>query len=258
VTRPPSHLPGVSVEVDWFGGLPETHLEAFKLYSKSMETSFCVFGVSLNEAIGLHDGGDVGKSLQLAPLIYGLCQRLTGLLKSVLDALLEHSRLYGTTPSVASLDSANFLGQRVQRSAVTSALWHGAQLSQRARFLSKIRTLRAMVADLDSELCAATDELLSSGAAIETAPLWAAIAARHFDLNTCLQESLISLKCFLRVLPDDELRRFQKTMSNHRAPRRRAPASTKIAPAVIGGSPEMGSRSPSNPTLSSELNLKSW
>jgi hypothetical protein len=256
VKRPPPHVPGVSVEVDWFGGLPENHLEAFKLYSKDMETSFCAFSVSLNEAIGLDESGAVGKSLQLAPLIYGLCERLTGLLKNVLDSLREHAREYGTTPSVASLNPANFLGQRGQRSALSSALWNSAQFSQRARFLSKIRTLRAMVDCLDGEICAAADELVSSGAAIEAGPLWVTIAAGHFDLNTCLRESLISLKCFLRVLPDDELHRFQKTMSNHRAPRRRARESIKIALPLGMDSPAMGRRSPANRAICLEPNPK--
>jgi hypothetical protein len=244
VKRPPPHLPGVSVEVDWFGGLPEHHLEAFNLYSREMEASFYAFSIPLNEAIGLDGSGAVDRSL--APLVYGLCERLTGLLRNVLDSLLKHASGYGTTPSVASLDPANFLGLRGQRSALTSALWHGAHLSQRVRFLNKIRTLRAMVAHLDGEICDATDELVFNGAAIEAAPLWAAIAAAHFDLNTCLQESLISLKCFLRVLPEDELRGFQKTMLNHKAPRRRARETIKIAPLLEGNSPEMERHSTSS------------
>ena len=37
--------------------------------------------------------------------------------------------------------------------------------------------------------------------------------AGHFDLNTCLRESMILLKCFLRVLPDEEIVDFEKTVS---------------------------------------------
>jgi hypothetical protein len=32
----------------------------------------------------------------------------------------------------------------------------------------------------------------------------------HFDLNTSLRESLILLKCFLQVLPGDEVRCFEE------------------------------------------------
>jgi len=41
---------------------------------------------------------------------------------------------------------------------------------------------------------------------------WQAVDAAHYDLNTCLRESIVLLKSFLMALPDDELEPFQATV----------------------------------------------
>jgi hypothetical protein len=88
--------------------------------------------------------------------------------------------------------------------------------TRRARFLSKILTLQNMVATLGNDFANAAEELASHGAATETAPLWTALDRGHFDLNTCLRESVVLLKCFLRSLPDDQLGRFQETVTTQK------------------------------------------
>lgn len=58
----------------------------------------------------------------------------------------------------------------------------------------------------------------------------------HFDWNTCLRESMALLKCFLRALPDDGLRGFQKIVSAHWLP----PASMAAPPYVLKGREQKG------------------
>jgi hypothetical protein len=43
MTRPPPHLPGVSVGVDWFGGLLESHLRGIQALLQGYGTSFYGF-----------------------------------------------------------------------------------------------------------------------------------------------------------------------------------------------------------------------
>jgi hypothetical protein len=225
---------GISVEVDWFGDLPEAQMTAFRSYSTELEASFGIFSVSLDEAIGLHASGSVTESLDLAVLMSSVCQRFINLLDAALRSLGEHSKRHGTTPSVAPLNPSDFSSPRGQRAALASSLWHRALFSQHAQFLSKIRTLAALVANLGEDIRATAKELASHGAAVvDSAPLWSAVSTEYCDLNTCLRETLIMLKCFLRVLPDEQLLQFDKTLSNDERARLTVPFGME-APTPIG------------------------
>ena len=52
--------------------------------------------------------------------------------------------------------------------------------------------------------------------------LWKIVDAAHYDLNTCLRETIIMLKSFLHVLPDEELPSFQKFVDSTWDRQRRA------------------------------------
>jgi hypothetical protein len=47
-----------------------------------------------------------------------------------------------------------------------------------------------------------TAEELADGVQVHPLESWSALDTLHYDLNTCLRESIVVLKSFLRVLPD--------------------------------------------------------
>ena len=129
-----------------------------------------------------------------------------------LDSLLgEHAKHYGTIPNTAPLDAENFQSAKGQRSARMSGLLSRVLLSQRTQFLHKLGTLQEMVEDLGKEFCNCAEEL-GAGAATDPSVLWKIVDADHYDLNTCLRETIVVLKSFLRALPDDQLAGFQKSV----------------------------------------------
>jgi hypothetical protein len=212
--RPKSRLgPGTSVQVDWFGELPEAQLNAFRTHAKELEACYLMFSVSLDEAFSLRADGFLTKSFEVVSLSSALCGRLTERMENMLRSLAEHSKHHGTVPSVARLNPADFHGQRARRLALRDFLLNGSARSQQGQFLGKIRILQTMVAEIGDECRRAADELASHGAAVEPAPLWTAIDVGHFDLNTCLRELMILLKCFLRALPAEQLLQFEETVS---------------------------------------------
>jgi hypothetical protein len=219
-------------------------MSIFKSYSREVEAAFGMFSVALDEAISLRDNGFVAHSLQVSVLMSGLCKRFTDHLEDVLLSMEEHSTLHRTTPSVAALNSADFRSHRGVRSALTSYLWLHALFSQHARFLSKVHALRRMVACIGRDVRMAAEELTPCGEKVESGPLWSSMAVQYLDLNTCLRESLILLKCFLRVLPDDEVRPFQGTVSKHGTRRDAAREGTTIPASVVRDKPLMRSSSP--------------
>src|SRR3989440_2114789 len=208
---------GKSVKDDWRAWLPEAKTVVFNKQVPRLESNYVMLSVSLNEAIELRQLGQPGKSMQAVGITSGLCRLLTQTLGGLLRALSEHAKHYGTIPNAVPLDPANFQGQRVQRSARMSSLLNHVLLSQRLQFLHKLSTLGEMVEDLGKEFRHAVDDL-AEGTSSNPKKMWAELDADHYDLNTCLRETIVVFKSFLIVLPESQLGAFQDTVRQQSQP----------------------------------------
>jgi len=202
---------GESVQEDWHAWLTDDREVIFHSCAQQLESSYVMFSISLNEAIGLRREGRLGTALQAVGLSPGLCRLLTQPLSGLLRALFEHAKHYGTMPNAAPLDPANFRGPRSQRSARIHALLNRVLLSHRYQFLLKISALQEIVEDLQKDYCLAASDLAECACANPLAT-WNSLDADHYDLNTCLREGLVLLKSFLLAVPEEQLRAFQETV----------------------------------------------
>jgi hypothetical protein len=202
---------GASVKADWRARLPQEKNEIFAAYVQEFETSYAMFSVSLNEAIELRQAGLLAKCSQVVWMAGSLCARMAKPLAATLRAVSEHAKHYGTIPSNSPLDSSNFQGAREQRSARMSGLLSRVLLTQRSQFLHKISTLHEMVENLDHQFRDTADEL-ASGTSVNPWMAWKALDEAHYDLNTCLRESIVLLKCFIVAVPNDQLAGFQTSV----------------------------------------------
>jgi hypothetical protein len=218
---------GKSVKDDWRAWLPESKAVVFNQQVHQLESSYVMLSVSLDEAIELRQMGQPGKSLQAVGITSGLCRLLTQMLSGLLRALSEHAKHYGTVPNAAPLDPANFQGQRGQRSARMNSLLNLVLLSQRLQFLHKVSTLEEMVEDLGKDFRHAADDL-AEGLSSNPWKMWAEVDIDHYDLNTCLRESIVVFKSFLIALPENQLSAFQNTV------RRQSQVSEVFAPSTQG------------------------
>ncbi len=208
--RPPSAR-GTSVKQDWRAWLTREKDDVYRKHVRQLESSYNMLSVSLNEAIELRQGGCLTKSLQVMEITPGLCKLLTGPLAGLLRALSEHAKHYGTMPNAAPLNPENFHGVKGQRSARMSSLLNRVLLSNRLQFLHKVGTLGEMVEDLGRDFRLAAVGL-SEGISTDPRRTWEEVDAGHYDLNTCLRESIILLKSFLIALPEDQLGAFENTV----------------------------------------------
>lgn len=206
-----SYPSGASVKADWRARLSQEKNEVFGTYVQEFETSYAMFSVSLNEAIELRQAGLLVKCSQVVWMASSLCDRMARPLSATLRALGEHAKHYGTIPSNSPLDSSNFLGAREQRSARMSGLLSRVLLTQRSQFLHKISTLYEMVENLDHQFRETADEL-ASGCSLDPRVGWKALDEAHYDLNTCLRESIVLLKSFIVAVPDGQLVDFQTSV----------------------------------------------
>jgi hypothetical protein len=212
--KDPARVPsarGMSVKDDWRAWLPQEKNRVFCSYVRQMEVSYNMLSVSLDEALELRHCGQFSKAGQAVFVTPELCTRFANTLVSLLWSLSEHAKHYGTTPNAAPLDPANFQGSRGQRVARLNSLLCRVLLSERSQFLYKISTLGEMVEDLSQDFRSAAEEIVSSSS-MTPDMLWSAMDATHYDLNTCLRETIVLLKSFLMALPECELDAFQATV----------------------------------------------
>jgi len=218
VTRRTQPRRGTTVKDDWRSWLSERKEEVFRARLFELETSYGMFSVVLNEALELHHCGRVAKSWQAACVTPALCNRLVLSLSGLLFAMEAHARHYGTVPNAAPLDVSNFRGSRGQRQARLNSLVSRVLLTERSQFFHKLRALEEMVEGLKQEFCSAAEDL--AGGASQNPPLsWETLDSAHFDLNTCLRETIVILKSFLIVLPEDQIGMFEKCVRTLQRPR---------------------------------------
>lgn len=208
----PASSRGTSVKEDWRARLPEEKSKVFSAYVHTLDSTYGMLSVSLNEALELRAEGRLAKSCQAVHVTPELCTRLTGPLAALIRILGEHARHYGTVPNTAPLDAANFQSIKGQRSARISGLLSRVLFSQRTQFLHKLGTLQEMVEDLGKDFCTSAHDL-GEGLSTDPAVSWKIVDAAHYDLNTCLRETIVLLKSFLRALPEDQMGGFQKSVA---------------------------------------------
>jgi hypothetical protein len=209
-SRPPLSR-GRSVQQDWRACLPVEKAQVFHEHERHLESLYYMFSVSLNEAIEFKLGGLRAKALCAINMSSQLCERLTRPLAGTLRALHDHAKHYGTVPNAAPLDPENYQGLRGQRSARISGLLDRVLFSHRLQFLYKVSSLQEMVEDLDRDFRNVADDL-ACGLSTDPEDGWREMDAGHYDLNTCLRETIVLFKSFLVVLPAAQLGDFEKAV----------------------------------------------
>ncbi len=206
-----SAKPGPSVSLDWRTPLSSEKDRAYFSALHGLETSYGMFSVSLDEAFGMRRGGRLLKAYQLLAVAPALCEKLVSPLLSLLRAMTQHARHFGTSPNLAAMDPENFHNSKSQRVARFNSIFSHVLLTRRSQFLYKLSTLSDLIEDLRINFCDTVEEL-GDGSFCKPARHWESLDASHYDLNTCLRESEVLLKCFLLALPEKQLAEFQVTL----------------------------------------------
>jgi hypothetical protein len=212
----PVPRPHPSVIQDWSSPLSTAHDESFLRTVHHLETAYWMWSVNLDEALNFRRMGRGTKASLVLGISPALCDRLSHPLLGSLRAMLFHARHFGTSPSLAPLAAYNFQLVRSQRAARFNSLFSRLLLTHRSQFQYKLSVLVELVADLSSSYVRASEEL-NEGISIEEDHDWEALEASHYDLNTCLRETIVLLKSFLVALPDTQLQEFNLSLQQQMA-----------------------------------------
>jgi hypothetical protein len=122
--------------------------------------------------------------------------------------MLDHAKHFGTAPNLLPLDPENFQHSRSQRVARFSDLFSKILLTRKSQFLHKISALCDLVDELGSSFETTTEELCEE-VSVRPERDWALLDSVHYDLNTCLRETVVLFKSFLHALPEVQLSDFE-------------------------------------------------
>jgi hypothetical protein len=214
LTSRPSSQRGDSVSQDWRIPLSRDKSQAYLGTVHQLETSYCMFSVNLDEALGMRRDGRLRMAHQLLGVAPALCQNLVTPLLGLIRAMQVHSRHFGTTPNLAPLNPEHFQNSRNQRLARFNGLFGRMFLTYRSQFLYKLSALSEMTEEMAQNYDSAV-HTLKEGLTARPNRYWDILDASHYDLNTCLRESVVILKCFLHTLPSDQLAEFQASLNEH-------------------------------------------
>jgi hypothetical protein len=192
------------VREDWLAWLPKEKDSFFGSIHSQLEASYVIASISLNDVLTLCREDRLPPAEEQSAIVVTLFDRLTRQLHAALRAMGEHARHFGTVPAVIPLRPGFFRSANAQRIARNNYLVSRVLFSVRARYFRKIRALLRIVSGVQFET-----RTIARTKAEEIASSWNRLEEFHYDLNTCLRETMVIIKSFLCVLPAQELAPFQ-------------------------------------------------
>ncbi len=201
-----------SVRQDWLAGLPEERHRAFDAAVGGLESLYAMTSVALDEAFSARERGALVLAREQVAISAELTNRLSIQLSEALRVLAEYGRKARKYPQVAPLNSDFFRGTTAQHIAAMQEVMHRLMPTRRVRFTHKLEALAQAVQEVSKEYRGVAEEI-AGGASTDPAGHWEALDSLHYDLNTCLRETIVILKSFLLALSSGQFDAFQERLT---------------------------------------------
>jgi hypothetical protein len=170
---------------------------------RQWELSYAMMSVALDDALSMRARGELVWARQQVSITSELLQRFATGLLSDCNILADKGRSVNDLPTVEPLRPEFFRGMIGRRAACWSELVHLVLFGDRARFFQKLRILSETLYELDREF-KKVSEGLSQGISEQSDGYWKALECIHYDMTTCLRETEVLFKSFLRALSTDQ------------------------------------------------------
>ena len=213
------------VRDQWCARLPEAHERLYGSIVSDLESSYAMLSVALDEAFASRSGGSLPRAREGAAIAAELFDRLSAGLLAALGAVADQTEHSQPVPDVTPLNPDFFRLESAQRAAAWSHVLHYVLVGARSRFLHKLEVLDGTVGALAGEFRQTADEI-SEGSSTRPEHHWNTLDSLHYDVNTCLRETMVLLKSFLYSLPAGEVDNFARLQAG----RRERPAATRPSP----------------------------
>ena len=220
-----------SVAEAWCARLPEEKSRVFDAIVHEWEDAYAVFSIPLDDAIAFHAEGKLPCARQCAEIASAFVAGLMAPLSSSCRTMQTWGRRLAAPPSVNALNPQFYRTETARQTAQWNQVTHTVLFGSRSRFLHKLHALEAITMTLGEEFYREAEELFR-GLNLRPASSWSHLDELHYDLNTCLRETVVVLKSFLLALPDGSLPLFHRELIAGAAASREA---VRHSPAVPSG-----------------------
>lgn len=217
--RTPSQFAHRKVSEDWIAALPREKARAFEALVRQWECTYAMMSIALDDALSLRSRGELVCARQQVSIAAELLERLAEALTSLCDTLSLHGRRLRLLPVVEPLNTNFFRGDTGQSAASWNGILHHVLFGNRSRFFHKLRILSDTVEQLAREFREAAGDI-SRGLSVQPGDCWERLDSLHYDFNTCLRETEVVLKSFLRILPAEQLPTLSSELNPPADPRR--------------------------------------
>jgi hypothetical protein len=201
-----------SVSDDWTAALPREKARVFDAVVQRWESFYAMMSVSLDDAISVRARGELVGARQYVSMSADLLARLAAELIGACHCLSGRGRHLNNIPKVQPLQNEFFRGETAQAAASWNDFLHHVLFADRSRFFQKLRILSETLESLVREFDAAAEDVVA-GLSVRPGSSWDALECLHYDFTTCLRESEVLLKSFLRALPAEQVAAFASDVS---------------------------------------------
>lgn len=197
-----------TVADDWIAALPRDKSQLFDTIVRRWESFYAMMSVALDDGFSFRARGELVCARQQVTVAADLFARLAGVLIGSCNAAAARARQMETVPTVEPLDPSFFRGDTARSAATRSEILHSVLITSRLRFAQKLKILSETMFLVVGEFNHAAEDI-SAGITIAPASTWATLESLHDDFTTCVRESEVVLKCFLRALPAEQVEAFR-------------------------------------------------
>lgn len=199
------------VHAEWISRLPGERQQLFRDVVLSLEATYTMMSVALDEAMRLRADGQLVQARAQA----GVCGEFGGRLAKKVGILIrgmkQHGKNMSELPLVLPLTASNFRHSEARLAAGLHWVLHNLMPGAQLRFFHKLRVLQSALDDLARQFKATARDIAENQSVKPTAA-WQEMDCLHYDLNTCLREAIVTMKCFLRGMPEDRFAVFQQQL----------------------------------------------
>lgn len=207
-----------SVREDWCTRLPDDKSRVFDGIIREWEDAYAIFSVSLDDAMALHAEGKLTRARQCVEIASTFVTDLTAPLASSCQIMERWGRQLPMPPAVAPFNPSFYKSELARQNAQWNQLLHVVLFGSRSRFLHKLHVLGTSTLTLGEEFHREAEELCH-GLHLRPDSSWLRLDDLHYDVNTCLRETVVVLKSFLIALPPRNLSLFHHDLSESAASR---------------------------------------
>jgi hypothetical protein len=184
--------------------LPREKNVVFQAVVRRWECTYAMLSVALDDALSLRARGELVCARQQVSITADLLDRLASSLISFCETLSARGRGARRLPAVAPLNAKFFRGNTGQSAASWNGILHHVLFRSRSRFFHKLRILSETIQHLEREFQDAAGDI-SAGLSVQPGDCWTTLDALHYDFSTCLRETEVLLKSYLKTVPLDQL-----------------------------------------------------